>query len=74
MVPVAGLEPAPCCQDWILSPGRLPFHHTGIFCFPSLLFFPSPENGENNRNYAKPKNLINGLSTGFLAVLHGFER
>ena len=24
LVPVAGVEPAPCCQDWILSPARLP--------------------------------------------------
>ena len=24
MVPEAGLEPAPCRQDWILSPARLP--------------------------------------------------
>ena len=24
VVPVAGVEPAPCCQDWILSPARLP--------------------------------------------------
>ena len=29
MVPVAGLEPARCHQRWILSPLRLPFHHTG---------------------------------------------
>ena len=29
MVPVAGLEPARCRQRWILSPLRLPFHHTG---------------------------------------------
>ena len=24
LVPVAGVEPAPCRQDWILSPARLP--------------------------------------------------
>ena len=24
MVPAAGVEPAPCRQDWILSPARLP--------------------------------------------------
>ena len=30
LVPVAGLEPARCRQRWILSPLRLPFHHTGI--------------------------------------------
>ena len=23
-MPAAGVEPAPCCQDWILSPARLP--------------------------------------------------
>ena len=37
LVPVAGLEPARCRQRWILSPLRLPFHHTGrcvmLFCF-----------------------------------------
>ena len=29
MVPVTGLEPVRCRQRWILSPLRLPFHHTG---------------------------------------------
>ena len=29
MVPVVGLEPTRCCQQRILSPSRLPFHHTG---------------------------------------------
>ena len=34
MVPVAGVEPAPCCQDWILSPARLPIpSHRQIFDF-----------------------------------------
>ena len=32
LVPVAGLEPARCRQRWILSPLRLPFHHTGRCC------------------------------------------
>ena len=31
MVPVTGLEPVRCRQRWILSPLRLPFHHTGIY-------------------------------------------
>ena len=29
LVPVTGLEPVRCRQRWILSPLRLPFHHTG---------------------------------------------
>ena len=29
MVPVTGLEPVRCRQRRILSPLRLPFHHTG---------------------------------------------
>ena len=29
VVPVTGLEPVRCRQRWILSPLRLPFHHTG---------------------------------------------
>ena len=29
VVPVVGLEPTPCRQERILSPSRLPFHHTG---------------------------------------------
>ena len=33
LVPVAGLEPARCRQRWILSPLRLPFHHTGRCVF-----------------------------------------
>ena len=28
-VPEAGLEPARSCDHWILSPGRLPFRHSG---------------------------------------------
>ena len=35
MVPVTGLEPVRCRQRWILSPLRLPFHHTGR-CFNSI--------------------------------------
>ena len=35
LVPVAGLEPARCRQRWILSPLRLPFHHTGR-CYNSI--------------------------------------
>ena len=31
LVPVTGLEPVRCRQRWILSPLRLPFHHTGRF-------------------------------------------
>lgn len=28
-VPEEGLEPSPSCEDWILSPARLPFRHSG---------------------------------------------
>ena len=31
LVPVTGLEPVRCRQRWILSPLRLPFHHTGRY-------------------------------------------
>ena len=37
LVPKAGLEPARCCQQRILSPSRLPFHHTG-----KLLIYYTP--------------------------------
>ena len=30
-LPVAGLEPARCCQQQILSLPRLPFRHAGLF-------------------------------------------
>ena len=33
MVPVIGLEPIRCRQRWILSPLRLPFHHTGLCAY-----------------------------------------
>ena len=39
MVPVVGLEPTPCRQERILSPSRLPFHHTGKYA----IFFYRPE-------------------------------
>jgi hypothetical protein len=29
-VPEVGLEPTPSCEDWILSPARLPFRHSGM--------------------------------------------
>ena len=35
MVPVTGLEPVRCRQRWILSPLRLPIHHTGR-CLDSI--------------------------------------
>ena len=38
MVPVAGLEPARCRQRWILSPLRLPFHHTGTVLYDYRAF------------------------------------
>ena len=39
LVPVTGLEPVRCRQRWILSPLRLPFHHTGR-CVIQLLHQP----------------------------------
>ena len=35
LVPVAGVEPAPCRQDWILSPARLPIpsHRRNIYYY-----------------------------------------
>ena len=33
LVPVAGVEPAPCRQDWILSPARLPIPSHRLFGF-----------------------------------------
>ena len=39
LVPVAGLEPARCRQRWILSPLRLPFHHTGRCVFIHCVCF-----------------------------------
>ena len=38
LVPVVGLEPTPCRQERILSPSRLPFHHTGISLSACLLY------------------------------------
>ena len=50
LVPVAGVEPAPCCQDWILSPARLPIPshrrvtiitHFARFCNIKFSLFPT---------------------------------
>ena len=38
LVPVTGLEPVRCRHRWILSPLRLPFHHTGR-CENSIVYF-----------------------------------
>ena len=35
-LPAAGLEPARCCHQWILSPPRLPFRQAG--CLSTLLY------------------------------------
>ena len=39
LVPVTGLEPVRCRQRWILSPLRLPFHHTGKCYVLYTIFF-----------------------------------
>ena len=36
MVPGAGFEPARPCEQWILSPSCLPFHHPGGGIEPNL--------------------------------------
>ena len=50
MVPEAGLEPARCLEQRILSPSCLPFHHSGNYImlqlFPSIFIFPSRVNPE----------------------------
>ena len=63
LVPVAGLEPARCRQRWILSPLRLPFHHTGrcvtMFtliidrCRQSFIRWP-PAGGHMSPSFAVP--------------------
>ena len=47
MVPVTGLEPVRCRQRWILSPLRLPFHHTGSYLHSIQHLF------ENGKTYCK---------------------
>ena len=49
MVPVTGLEPVRHRWRWILSPLRLPFHHTGNCIFKFPLQNRSSENGGQNR-------------------------
>ena len=39
MVPKAGLEPARCRHQRILSPSRLPFHHFGAPAEISITYF-----------------------------------
>ena len=40
-LPAAGLEPARCCHQWILSPPRLPFRQAG--CLSTLFILPKLE-------------------------------
>ena len=49
LVPVTGLEPVRHRWRWILSPLRLPFHHTGNCIFKFPLQNRSSENGGQNR-------------------------
>ena len=39
LVPVGGIEPPRCCHRRILSPLRLPFHHTGVLGVLYTLFW-----------------------------------
>ena len=41
VVPVVGLEPTRCRHQRILSPSRLPFHHTGVS--PTSIYHPRPK-------------------------------
>ena len=46
LVPVVGLEPTRCRHQRILSPSRLPFHHTGVVL---LSIYQAPENSKRKR-------------------------
>ena len=64
LVPVAGLEPARCRQRWILSPLRLPFHHTGrcVFLVVHHRWRPfarwPPKGGDMSPTFAVPGALL----------------
>ncbi len=47
LVPVTGLEPVRCRQRRILSPLRLPFHHTGVCLYSIVHIFQ-----KSKRNFA----------------------
>ena len=75
MVPVAGVEPAPCRQDWILSPARLPIpshRHIQLFFEASRLVSRKSEDilEDIARNFGFPdfKNpyilRVSGIGTG----------
>ncbi len=49
LVPVTGLEPVRCRQRWILSPLRLPFHHTGTYAMHYISSF---------RKYQEEKSIV----------------
>ncbi len=51
LVPVVGLEPTRCCHQRILSPSRLPFHHTG-----KVLFIYSTYTAKTQAFFAEKKN------------------
>ncbi len=61
MVPVVGLEPTPCCQERILNPSRLPFHHTGIS--KSLLMVRAVGLEPTHRTVQEPKSCASANST-----------
>ena len=43
ILPVAGLEPARCCQQQILSLPRLPFRHTGMLFSQPMFILTQPD-------------------------------
>ena len=51
LVPVTGLEPVRCRQRRILSPLRLPFHHTGQYDLTSIVHFSGKSKGKVARKH-----------------------
>ena len=59
LVPVTGLEPVRCRQRWILSPLRLPFHHTGR-CLNSIHHVFENSKRENREYWQELLHLYEG--------------
>ena len=57
---VTGFEPVLCYQNWILSPGCLPFHHTRVFCiiFKIMLAGSRTRTGTSVENSADFKSAV----------------
>ena len=68
MVPVVGLEPTRYCYQRILSPSRLPFHHTGMVRGSEIIIHETAALDKSFLTWNKQKSTVRSMG----GVRYGF--